>query len=203
MTALLEAFASAAQREIHNAGLRCYDAFKWFSWIYQHIYIYQCLVESVYMLLRKHPTAELPRSIALFLILWHSHACTVIFDRPAGLAGYRPRATMAELAIVLGAMEDREKFNGLAFDPSLLVRLPDDGNMGFQQDKGMGMTSPWRGMPAVDTRLSTSAGSRVMSALGSLEGGPPEVYYVGEAFRAIKYQLRKTLKHYEDKGEAR
>jgi hypothetical protein len=182
-TKLLDAFAGHfGTNAVPNTKFRFYDAFTWLSWIVQHLWIYQTMLQRLYLLRRYWKWQELPRSTVLFMILWHSATCAYVADRPPGTSR-QGRVTMPEFGLKMGQAADQEHKRGLLFDTQLIGIL--------RSPPGTSDADAWfDGLPALVTDYTTGTGRRVIDCLGKLEHGPPETQLATQAFRGLKQLLK-------------
>ena len=185
---LLDALAKEyAQNVVPLSGYHCYDAHSWFVWLVQQAWMCQELLQRVYLLRRAWGGAELPRSVLFALELLYCSACGYLFDLPPGTDGH-PRSTMSEFAVGMGMASNQEQRKGLLLDPQLIRIL--------RSSNGAGAELPmWEGLPALETSWDSEEGRRLISCLGGLTRGAPEIAGTLRAFSTLKRALKDAAKH--------
>jgi hypothetical protein len=177
---LLDAFAGLGTNAFPHTKFCYYDTFTWLSWIVQHLWIYQTMLQCVYLLRRYWNWQELPRSTVLFMILWHSAMCAYVADHPPGTFK-QGHVTMLEFGLKMGQAADQEHKKGLLLNTQLMQIL--------RSMPGTSDADAWfDGLPALVTDYATGEGCHVISCLGKLELGPPELQLATQTYRALKQE---------------
>jgi hypothetical protein len=142
------------------------------------------MLQRVYLLRCYWNWQELPRSTVLFMILWHSAMCAYVADHPPGTSR-QGRVTMPEFGLKMGQAADQEHKKGLLLNTQLMQILrstprTSDADAWFD------------GLPALVTDYATGEGCHVISCLGKLELGPPELQLATQTYRALKQELKRS-----------